>query len=396
MTLLSYYQSVAMPTLLALCLGALFLLILRKSSAATRQFISSATLFTTLAVGFMPFLPTRVRAIVPPTFPTLYSVIPAEATNAFARVPTALAAQHSSHFRFDLLLIVSGIVMTVSLLLGIRLMGSLLSVARMRMKALPASEMIRQLASHPVQIVSGLSSPIALGGFKPIILLPAEAEHWSEEQLLAVLVHEEAHIDNHDPDWQILAEVVCLVYWFNPLVWLMRRSMRNAAECAADDAVIHSGIAPSAYAEDLFEIATSIRRNRSSIAWTTFAASFFLPSYADGYGWKCAGLSATAVTWPDFWGNWRNIHLACLTPANVFMLLSPFLLLRFSHSPLFLKWWRGLSLLALGLVWSYILPLFFIDRTDLRFGCYVWTMSFLLLALAGFKLHIRKPQLLTH
>lgn len=133
------------------------------------------------------------------------------------------------------------------------------------------------------------------------------------------------------------------------------------------------------------------------IAWTTFVVSFFLPSYADGFGWQCAGLSATAVNWPDFWHNWTNIHLASLTLANLFMLLSPFLLLRFSHNPRFLKWWRGLTLLALVLVWSFILPLItHSDRVDLRFGCFVWSASFLFLALAGFRLRIRKPQLLTH
>jgi len=132
-------------------------------------------------------------------------------------------------------------------------------------------------------------------------------------------------------------------------------------------------------------------------AWCLFTASFFLPSYADGWGWQCAGLAATAVSWPDFWHSWTNIHLASLTLANLFMLLSPPLLYRFSHSLGFMKWWRGLSLLATALVWSFVLLLVtHSDRTDLRFGSFVCTLSFLFLSLAGLKLYARKPQLVAH
>jgi len=132
-------------------------------------------------------------------------------------------------------------------------------------------------------------------------------------------------------------------------------------------------------------------------AWTMFTVSFFLPSYADGWGWQCAGLAATAVNWPDFWHNWTTIHLASLTLANLLMLVSPFLLFRYSGNPRFMKWWRGLSLLSLALVWSFILLLItHADRIDLRFGCYVWSLSFLLLTLAGFKLRYHKPKLATN
>lgn len=128
-------------------------------------------------------------------------------------------------------------------------------------------------------------------------------------------------------------------------------------------------------------------------AWSMFTVSFFLPSYADGWGWQCAGLAATAVNWPDFWHNWTTVHFASLTLANLFMLLSPFLLFSFSHFFHFMKWWRGLSLLATALVLSFILLLAtHTERTDLRFGCFVWTLSFLVLNLASFKLHIRKSR----
>ena len=51
-------------------------------------------------------------------------------------------------------------------------------------------------------------------------------------------------------DWltQMLAHVVCCVYWFNPLVWYAAQRMRIEREQACDDLVLASG----AKASDVF------------------------------------------------------------------------------------------------------------------------------------------------
>jgi hypothetical protein len=126
-------------------------------------------------------------------------------------------------------------------------------------------------------------------------------------------------------------------------------------------------------------------------AWALFVISFFLPAYADGFGWQCAGLSATSVSWPDFWHNWINIHLASLTLANLLVIASPFLLPRFSRNRRLLKWLSFSSFTALVLVWSYVLLLLtHADGKDLQVGCYVWASSFLLLWLSTLKLRNSK------
>ena len=124
-------------------------------------------------------------------------------------------------------------------------------------------------------------------------------------------------------------------------------------------------------------------------AWALFVASFFLPALGDDApGWKCAGISATAVFWPEFWhGNWGTIHLASLTLANLLMIVSPFLLPQFSQNKHFLKWLRYSSFAALVLVWSYVLlGIAYGGGKDLKVGCYVWSSSFLLLCLSTLKL----------
>jgi hypothetical protein len=133
-------------------------------------------------------------------------------------------------------------------------------------------------------------------------------------------------------------------------------------------------------------------------AWSLFVVSFFLPAYADGFGWRCAGLSATAVSWSDFsFRDWFDVHLASLTLANLLMIVSPFLLARFSPNLRFMKWLRVFNFLALALVWSFIVILLTDGaRKDLKIGCYVWIASFLLLFLSTLKIRIRKKHAVTN
>lgn len=133
-------------------------------------------------------------------------------------------------------------------------------------------------------------------------------------------------------------------------------------------------------------------RPLARIAWALFLISFLLPAYADGRGWQCAGLSATAVSWPDFWqGNWLSIHLALLTLANVAMVVSFFWLSFFSHRLSSMKWPRITFFAAFILVWSFIsLFIFEGGANDLKIGCYLWTLSFLLLFLSVCKIPGRK------
>jgi beta-lactamase regulating signal transducer with metallopeptidase domain len=102
--------------------------------------------------------------------------------------------------------------------------------------------------------------PITWGVLRPVILLPKEAAVWPRERLSVVLRHELAHVARRDCLSQMLALAVCALYWPNPLVWLGARRLRHEAEIAADDAVIESGVRPSAYASELLQIAREVRR----------------------------------------------------------------------------------------------------------------------------------------
>ena len=105
-------------------------------------------------------------------------------------------------------------------------------------------------------------SPMSWGVWRPVILLPAAREEWSDPCRRVVLLHELAHIKRLDYVSQMLAQLARALYWFNPLVWLACRQLRIEREQACDDQVLAAGTKPSDYSTHLLEIARSIQLPR--------------------------------------------------------------------------------------------------------------------------------------
>ena len=75
-----------------------------------------------------------------------------------------------------------------------------------------------------VRLSDSVTVPMVWGLFRPVILLPADADEWEPERQRAVLLHELAHIQRQDWLMQTMAQITCAVYWFNPLVWFAMRA----------------------------------------------------------------------------------------------------------------------------------------------------------------------------
>lgn len=93
------------------------------------------------------------------------------------------------------------------------------------------------------------------GAFRPAIIVPAGALPWGADRIRIVLAHELAHIHRLDWPLQMGAELLRAVYWFNPLVWIACRRLRDESEQACDDAVLRGGAAAADYASHLLAIA---------------------------------------------------------------------------------------------------------------------------------------------
>jgi beta-lactamase regulating signal transducer with metallopeptidase domain len=96
--------------------------------------------------------------------------------------------------------------------------------------------------------------PMTWGVFHPVVLLPAESDGWEAERRRVVLAHELAHVGRWDAATQWIAHLALVVFWFNPLVWVAARKLREEREHACDDAVLAIGTRAADYADHLLDI----------------------------------------------------------------------------------------------------------------------------------------------
>ena len=106
---------------------------------------------------------------------------------------------------------------------------------------------------------SDASMPMTWGFVRPVLLIPAGTASWPDWKCRNILLHELAHVERRDCLTQLLAQIACAVYWFNPLAWMAAHRMRIERELACDDCVIAAGAPASDYASNLLEVARSLR-----------------------------------------------------------------------------------------------------------------------------------------
>jgi beta-lactamase regulating signal transducer with metallopeptidase domain len=108
-----------------------------------------------------------------------------------------------------------------------------------------------------IRFSSQADSPFLAGIGRPAIILPDRAEEsLDESELRLVLAHELAHVKRHDLQWNWLPTIVGWLFWFHPLVWLMKRRWCEAQEAACDEMLIQNHVArPAEYGRLLLKLA---------------------------------------------------------------------------------------------------------------------------------------------
>ena len=100
----------------------------------------------------------------------------------------------------------------------------------------PLLEEVRQALgirrTIPLRVVPGLPSPMLVGILSPVVCLPDPS--LPQDQLRMVLLHELTHYKRKDLLLKWLALLVNALHWFNPLAWLLTRSLGQACEDACD------------------------------------------------------------------------------------------------------------------------------------------------------------------
>jgi len=119
-----------------------------------------------------------------------------------------------------------------------------------------------ELAATPTLATSAsVSVPIVMGIRAPRLILPVAALAWSDARLLAVFLHELAHVRRRDAAALLVARAATTLAWVHPLAWSLARHARRDCERACDDAVLAAGLRPSDYASELLAIAQGAGRS---------------------------------------------------------------------------------------------------------------------------------------
>jgi len=262
-TLLLVLTLVAKLTLVIL-LGTAIATLLRARSAATRHFIWTLTLFSTLTIGIAAFIAPPVTLPIPytikqqPAIPTVAKT-PTPTPSLFPHTPNPQNPTTNNQSPTTTHPLAILWLLGFASVIGWLVVGHI-GLARIARTAIaPAGDewraLIGETGNARVAISPAVSAPVTWGWLRPLVLFPADANAWPIERRRAALMHELAHVARHDYLVQILAAFVCAVYWFHPLVWLAVHRLRSESEHASDDHVLSAGTEAPAYAEHLLEVA---------------------------------------------------------------------------------------------------------------------------------------------
>ncbi|MNQ31378.1 D-alanyl-D-alanine endopeptidase precursor [compost metagenome] len=131
-------------------------------------------------------------------------------------------------------------------LMSLRLCLGLAWVGKLRRQAVAApavwqarlDALAQRMGLHrlpPLKLHAGLSSPVTVGFWRPVILLPAALLSGMPVALLeALLAHELAHVRRWDYLVNLLQSVAEALLFFHPVVWWLSARMRAEREQVAD------------------------------------------------------------------------------------------------------------------------------------------------------------------
>lgn len=80
-----------------------------------------------------------------------------------------------------------------------------------------------------------VSVPMVVGVLRSVVVVPNK--EYSFDELELILYHECTHLKNHDLWLKLLVHIYCCVFWFNPIVYLLKSDIDFILEVKCDNAV---------------------------------------------------------------------------------------------------------------------------------------------------------------
>jgi len=126
--------------------------------------------------------------------------------------------------------------------------GSIIQLSRLVKKRIEMHRLISYLPSEQIQLpdhlalllpdhakvyrCSGITVPFSTGALKKRILIPDR--NYTDTEFENILLHEAAHLRSGDTLIALITDVMCMLHWWNPCVYLLKRDMERCLELRCD------------------------------------------------------------------------------------------------------------------------------------------------------------------
>ena len=131
-----------------------------------------------------------------------------------------------------------------AIVLGVRLAVRWLSLRRIRRQAKLITDTDLRIYQVDANII-----PFSFGNAIYINQRLHTEKEWEE-----IILHEYVHIRQQHTIDILLAELFCILNWYNPFVWLIRHSIRQNLEFIADSKVLENGFDKKSYQYHLLKV----------------------------------------------------------------------------------------------------------------------------------------------
>ena len=86
-----------------------------------------------------------------------------------------------------------------------------------------------------IAVTADSSIPVSVGCFHPIVLIPKEALEYPEIEIYGIIRHELMHFLRGDIGKKRAVDILQCIFWWNPVVYYLRRSVVEMLEMECDD-----------------------------------------------------------------------------------------------------------------------------------------------------------------